>query len=303
MTRIRIAAVATALTLAAAGCGDDDGEGSQEKAAPPKPTTMTVKISGDAKQPTLTVPKSVKGGLVTIEVTNEAKGDHGVQLVRAEDGHTPEEALAAAGAWGEQNKPLPDWAIVAGGVGSVGTGESETVTQSLPAGSYMAVDIDTNANAPFEVTGGGGESPTASASISATEYAFEATGLKAGANEVLFENKGKEPHFIGDGVAPLPPAPPILIDNKGKEPHFIAALPIKPGKTIADVKKFFRTEEGEPPILEEGSFDTAVMEGGDKQAIELELERGKYLLLCFVPDREGGRPHAAKGMISEASVE
>ena len=278
MTRIRIAAVATALTLAAAGCGDDDGEGSQEKAAPPKPTTMTVKISGDAKQPTLTVPKSVKGGLVTIEVTNEAKGDHGVQLVRAEDGHTPEEALAAAGAWGEQNKPLPDWAIVAGGVGSVGTGESETVTQSLPAGSYMAVDIDTNANAPFEVTGGGGESPTASASISATEYAFEATGLKAGANEVLFENKGKEPHFI-------------------------AALPIKPGKTIADVKKFFRTEEGEPPILEEGSFDTAVIEGGDKQAIELELERGKYALLCFVPDREGGRPHAAKGMISEASVE
>ena len=278
MTRIRIAAVATALTLAAAGCGDDDGEGAQEKAAPPKPTTMTVKISGDAKQPTLTVPKSVKGGLVTIEVTNEAKGDHGVQLVRAEDGHTPEEALAAAGAWGEQNKPLPDWAIVAGGVGSVGTGESETVTQSLPAGSYMAVDIDTNANAPFEVTGGGGESPTASASISATEYAFEATGLRAGANEVLFENKGKEPHFI-------------------------AALPIKPGKTIADVKKFFRTEEGEPPILEEGSFDTAVIEGGDKQAIELELERGKYALLCFVPDREGGRPHAAKGMISEASVE
>ena len=278
MTRIRIAAVATALTLAAAGCGDDDGEGAQEKAAPPKPTTMTVKISGDAKQPTLTVPKSVKGGLVTIEVTNEAKGDHGVQLVRAEDGHTPEEALAAAGAWGEQNKPLPDWAIVAGGVGSVGTEESETVTQSLPAGSYVAVDIDTNANAPFEVTGGGGESPTASASISATEYAFEATGLKAGANEVLFENKGKEPHFI-------------------------AALPIKPGKTIADVKKFFRTEEGEPPILEEGSFDTAVIEGGDKQAIELELERGKYALLCFVPDREGGRPHAAKGMISEASVE
>ena len=159
----------------------------------------------------------------------------------------------------------------------MGTGESETVTQSLPAGSYMAVDIDTNANAPFEVTGGGGESPTASASISATEYAFEATGLKAGANEVLFENKGKEPHFI-------------------------AALPIKPGKTIADVKKFFRTEEGEPPILEEGSFDTAVIEGGDKQAIELELERGKYALLCFVPDREGGQPHVAKGMVSEIEV-
>ena len=45
-----------------------------------------------------------------------------------------------------------------------------------------------------------------------------------------------------------------------------------------------------------------MIDGGAKQAVELELKAGKYALVCFVPDRQGGPPHAAKGMISEATV-
>ena len=45
-----------------------------------------------------------------------------------------------------------------------------------------------------------------------------------------------------------------------------------------------------------------MIEGGDSQSVELELKEGKYALLCFVPDRAGGPPHAVKGMISEAVV-
>jgi hypothetical protein len=39
-----------------------------------------------------------------------------------------------------------------------------------------------------------------------------------------------------------------------------------------------------------------------KQSVELDLKPGRYVLLCFVPDREGGPPHVAKGMISDAEV-
>ena len=273
-------AAAMALLAAGAGCGSDDDEkasGGGEPAAP-KPTTLAVKISGSAKKPTVTVPKSVKGGLVTIELTNEAKGAHGVQLIRGDAAHTPEETLAAGNAWGQDGKALAAWVKPAGGVGSVEPGETATATQVLPAGSYIAVDLNTDALASFEVTGDGtGEVPSGPATISAVDYAFESSGLNAGSNEVLF-------------------------DNKGKEPHFIAAVPIKAGKTIADVKTFFRTEKGEPPIDEEGGFDTAVIEGGEQQAIELELEQGKYALLCLVPDAKGGPPHVVKGMISEATV-
>jgi hypothetical protein len=47
---------------------------------------------------------------------------------------------------------------------------------------------------------------------------------------------------------------------------------------------------------------TPVLEGGAKQLITLELESGKYALLCFVPDRAGGKPHAFLGMVSEVEV-
>ena len=64
------------------------------------------------------------------------------------------------------------------------------------------------------------------ARIDAVDYSFNSSGLKAGKTEVVFENKGKEPHFV-------------------------VGLPIKQGKTIDDVKTFLRTEKGEPPVDEE----------------------------------------------------
>ena len=35
----------------------------------------------------------------------------------------------------------------------------------------------------------------------------------------------------------------------------------------------------------------------------LDLEPGRYVLYCFITDREGGPPHAFKGMIDEVEVE
>ena len=77
---------------------------------------------------------------------------------------------------------------------------------------------------------------------------------------------------------------------------------MNPGATIEDVKRFFRTEEGEPPLQEDNVEETAVIDGGEEQLTEVDLTAGNYALLCFIPDRAGGPPHVAKGMISEAKV-
>ena len=45
-----------------------------------------------------------------------------------------------------------------------------------------------------------------------------------------------------------------------------------------------------------------MLDGGNKQVVQLELQRGNYALLCFVSDRQGGPPHVAKGMIQEVEV-
>jgi hypothetical protein len=275
-------AIVAVLGLAGAGCGSDDDEGDaggggETQAA--KPSKLVIEVSGSAKKPTFSVPKSVEGGVVEIEFTNSAKGDHGAQLIGAKDGHTPQEALKVGNAWGQGGKPLPEWVIPAGGVGSVPSGTTASVTQELAPGKYSLVDLDTDANTELEVTGdsGAGDLAGEGGTIDATEYQFTSTGLKAGKSRVLF-------------------------DNTGGEPHFIAGIGIRPGSTIAEVRRFFKTEKGKPPIDESRSFSTAVIEGGAKQSIDVDLEAGKYALLCFVPDRAGGPPHVVKGMISEAVV-
>jgi hypothetical protein len=278
-TRLAGLTIAGVLALGGAGCGDDDDGGGGAAAKPAEPSKLAIELSGSAKKPTFEVPQSVEGGVVEISFTNSAKGAHSAQLVRAEQGHTPQEALAAGNAWGDKGKPLPDWAFTAGGLGDVEPGETATVTQELAPGKYLVADLESGANAQFEVTGesGAGELPSGGGTIEATEYEFTARGLKAG-------------------------GAPILFDNAGGQPHFIAGVGIKPGKTIADVRKFFKTEEGVPPLDEKRSFNTAVIEGGASQSIEVELEKGDYALLCFVPDRAGGPPHVFKGMISKVTV-
>jgi hypothetical protein len=278
-SRLARAAVLTALALAVAGCGSDDDGDEDGDGAAAEPSRLAIELSGSAKKPTFSVPASVEGGVVEITFTNSAKGDHSAQLVRAEAGHTPKEALAAGGAWGERGKALPDWVVLAGGLGSVTSGASSSVTQELAPGRYIVADLDTNASAEFEVRsdGGGAEPARDGGTIEATEYAFESSGLKVGKERVLFANAGEEPHFV-------------------------AGIGLKPGATVADARRFFTTEKGEPPLDESRSFSTAVIEGGDSQSVEVDLDAGSYALVCFVPDRAGGKPHALKGMISEATV-
>src|SRR5436190_15561540 len=71
-----------------AGCG---AVGNKQAAT--TPTRFAITASEAGKQLRLTVPKSVRAGLVTVELANTGKAFHEAQLIRLEPGHTPEEAL------------------------------------------------------------------------------------------------------------------------------------------------------------------------------------------------------------------
>jgi hypothetical protein len=79
--------------------------------------------------------------------------------------------------------------------------------------------------------------------------------------------------------------------------------PIKRGKTMDDLRKSISTEEGPPPIEEEKTVGTAVLDGGTSQVVDLNLQKGKYAAVCFITDRKGGPPHAAKGMVMEVDIQ
>lgn len=278
--RSPLAASIAAAAFALAACGDDESDSAGTSGESSAPKTLALKVSGNDKKSTVTGPKTAEAGTTRIQVTSTAKGPRGIQLARYDEGHTAEQAVQAGGAWADGGKPLPPWVHLDGGVGSAKSGQTTTGTVQLQPGSYVALDVEAEepSFAQFEVTGEvGDESPSAPSTITANEYSFTASGLKAGKGEVVF-------------------------DNAGKEPHFIAAAPMKPDATIEDVKRFIKTEKGEPPITEETAFDTAILDGGRKQLVQVELEAGRYALLCFVPDRKGGPPHALRGMISEVEV-
>ena len=279
---MRSAAVATtlalgllALVLSACGGGSSKPPKGSEK--------LAVEVENFGRQIEVTVPQNVKAGVREITFENRSDGEHSVQLVRWDgDTRSPAAVLRAANAWGENGKPLPPWIHLAGGFGPLEAGETAEGTVRLEPGRYLAVDIEAEgkpAYSQFSVTGEPDRAPLppSEATIKAADYSFSATGLKAGENDVVFANSGNEPHMF-------------------------AAAPLAKGATLADVRRFFRTEKGKPPIDESKTLSSAVLDGKRSETVRLDLQRGKYVLICFVPDRKGGPPHVAKGMISLAEV-
>jgi plastocyanin len=273
-------------SLALVACGDDDEDsGSSTRPAAAQPEKLAVEVTGTGKDAKLVVPAQAKAGLVEVTFTNASEGEHNLVLVHI-DGDAPlPEVLEAGNAWGDKGKPLPSYISFEAGTSSIGAGASTTIVSDLRPGRYMALDFNNEGEggeltAEFELTAGGAEAqmPETPATLTTKEYAFETQGLKVGSNRVLFENVGREPH------------------------HVIAA-PLKPGKTKADLVKALQSEDGPPPVDEGSASEVPIISGGQAQVIDVELKKpGKYALVCFIPDRAGGPPHAAKGMVDVVEV-
>ena len=271
-----LAAMATA-TVTIAACGDDDA------------SVQTLEITADANG-ALTVPATADPGATEITLDNQGKGEAEAQLIRIDGDRSTQEVFRATGS-AISGEPWEDFFFTAGGVGQTPPGESQSVTQELEAGATYYVINASSGSQPepsdlhkLEISGedGDGDLPGTDATVSATEYEFTADGLSSGPNEVTFENAGAQPHHLLVGQ-------------------------LEEGATIAEAKKFLLSDpsgNGSGPFPPDGSeAATAVLEGGTTQVVELDLRPGKYAFYCFISDRQGGPPHAATGMITEATVE
>ena len=283
MTKLLIVLLTAAAALALAGCGDDD-DGGRSK-------TLSLEAAESGTRVELKAPEEVEAGVVRIELRNNGKSDHDAQLIRVEGEHTLAEATEVLTSTGEGRR-IPDWFRAAGGLGTTKPGQTRTSRQVLTPGKYIAFDTEREGEegpdnytrggvAEFEVTGeaSGELPPSVGPAIRADDYSFDTFSLRSGRSEVVFQNIGREPH------------------------HVVAA-PLAEGATIEDVERAFQEEEGggPPPFDEAASESTAVIDGGDKQIVQMDLKPGRYVLLCFISDRRGGPPHVAKGMIAESLV-
>lgn len=268
-------AAAAVLALAAlllGACGDDDDDEAQ-----------SLQLSFD-KSGQLQAPSSAEAGLAEITVRNDSDEHADAQLIFVEGDRSPEQVVQGLGA-AVAGKPFPDWFFAGGGTPTIPPGRTESVTQVLEPGTYYV--FNTNAGGqpdPAEVPAiavSGEESddelPEADAEVEAIDYGFEATGLTTGRNRILFANTGAQPHHI-------------------------LASQIRGDATIEEVERAFRSNAGQPPLVNRGMQTTAVLEGGESQLVNLDLKPGRYAFYCFITDRQGGPPHAVKGMVAEVEV-
>jgi hypothetical protein len=271
LLRVPVVLCIALAALVLAACG---GESDQE---------LSIELTGSGKSAKFTTPESADSGVAEITFANDSAAASDMQLIRVEGDRTPEEVVEGLGK-AMQGKPFPDWFFAGGGNATLRPGNSATVTQVLEPGTYYALSTagngpDPGSLASIEVTGDeSDEELEADATVTASEYQFEADGLKAGENEIDFRNVGAQPHHL-------------LISK------------LIGDATAEDVEKAFKSGGGKPPIEEKG-LATAVIEGGESQVVvDFDLKPGRYALYCFISDRQGGPPHALKGMIDEVEVE
>lgn len=282
--RRALAPVAAAGMLLAA-CGDDDDK--------TETAVLTVKETQPSKGKfALTGLRSVPAGPVRVRFTNHLKDPHEVQLVRAE-GHSQAEVLKLVL---QDEGVIPSWLHAAGGVGTQKPGGGGVTTEILPPGKYYALDNETGDELPsparhgaiaaFEVTGDAKSAnlPKSTAQVTATDVGadklrFKVSGLKSGSNTLKFVNESK------------------------KELRHVIAIPLLPGKREADAKKFFDDGQGKPPMDFDNTVGTSVLDQKTEEVTTFSLKSGKYVLVCFLPDRDGkGEEHFKDGMLKEVDV-
>jgi hypothetical protein len=293
--------VAVAALLAACGADDDSTTSgatattaaTAEQASVEAPT-YTISTHEDNGKYSFGAPSSMKGGVVHLVLDNSmGKEPHDFQLAVAAPGHTLDEALKQVES---ETVPLESWMKGAGGVGTAAPGQKSEATVDLPAGTYWYFCTMSNEQTgashakngmagTLTVTGSSGaEMPKPSATIVASEFKFDVSGLHAGANTVEFRNEGQQLHMA------------IL-------------APMAPGATIDQVKAAMSAppdqgrQSGPPPFDEKKAVDLAVIAHGFSEVVPMNLASGKYVLLCFMPNYgTAGPPHAAMGMVQEVDI-
>ncbi len=279
-----LALVLGVMSLGPAACGDDPDEEGGATAARATPLVIRTSDAGSGIFE-IDAPKRIRGGLVDLKYTNASAeiGAGVAQLLRIDGAHTPQEILVNLPS-GDVAAPIPDWLHVAGGIGATPSGQTVRATLNLPPGKYAVTDR--GALAEFEVTAGeNGALPASTATFVATtgpKDSLEASALHVGKNRLRLVNRGKEMH----------------------QPFMV---PILPGKTIADVKRFFmQFDASRPaPVDFERAVATAMVEGDTEQVVDFEPlgPAGKYVVVCFLADRDGqGGSHFYQGALAEVDV-
>ena len=93
----------------------------------------------------------------------------------------------------------------------------------------------------------------------------------------------------------------IRLVNKGPDFHHVWLIKLEQGKTLKDLMEATKNHGPLPKwAVDVGGPNTPMPSG--ETAATLDLEEGKYVMVCVIPSMNDGKPHFMKGMVKEVTV-
>jgi hypothetical protein len=265
----------------------DAGAAGGHEASSPHAVTIT------ASEYAFAPPAEVHGGLTEVRLANRGKETHHMTLFRLHGGRTVEEfrqaMLAAA-----PGSPVPNWVVPAGGPGAAAPGAESNAILDLEPGTYaMTCFVPAPDGAPHFSKGMLQALDVAPAHAGA-EPAEPPTDLAV--DLVEYDFRWSAP--------PTPGAHRVRVTNAGVEPHEIQVFRLADGKTMDDFMAYLKGMMGGGVAEEPGHWagGLSTIHPGGEGIVDLPLEAGRYVLVCFEPDEADGRPHFMHGMLKEIAV-
>lgn len=263
-------------------------------------------------------PDTLPAGMVTLNVVNEDEHDNLYALISLTEGRTIEEFFTTMGElFAGETSVVPRWIQFHGGSG-IGIDDSRSYAIFLSPGTYYLVSIEADEEGPYAARGllkpisVTADEPETDVTITTRDYEFEVDGtFVAGSQMVRVHNAANQPHEVL--ILPLPEGMSLedmlMGPPDGAEGEHEAHEGDEETAEAADEEAAEEAEGGAEEAAEEGGPDIPasavqgifVINPGTTAFVTVNLEPGRYGMVCFVPDEDG--PHAMQGMTLEFTVE
>lgn len=279
---LRIAAIVVAM-VAAAGCATSDQTAQSDSTADSGAVAPPHEMAVVARDFAFDLPDSVPAGVTRIRLANQGTDMHHFFLVRLAEGKTLDNLLAET-----RGDALPSWAVPLGGPNVSVPGGETSVLVDLEPGNYAALCVIPASDGIAHVAKG-----------MSTSFVVVPSDVRTAAPEpdlVLtladYDFKFSAPVTAGEHV--------IEVRTDAPQAHELVLVQLAPGKSLDDMMSWVQKPVGPPPGKPMGG--TVGLAPGRVNFMPVTLEPGEYALVCFLPDKNDGKPHFMHGMMKQITV-
>lgn len=233
-------------------------------------------------------PDTIPAGWIHLRLENEGAEYHHIQLVKLNEGKTVDDLVTAL-----QESPIPPaWAKEYGGPNPSDPGQSSEAVVNLEAGNYALICTVPSKDGTPHVHYGMAKALTVTPADGGTAVEPEAD---ISLDMLDFSYSFSEPLTAGQHT--------IQVNNKGQQPHEAFLARLAPGKSVNDLLASLAPDAPPEAIDWQALGGISAIEPGAHSYFSVDLEPGKYALLCFAPDHASGAPHFMKGMMQEFIIQ